>query len=417
MKATQLLPLLLLGAFSCQKPLFTQTPRWMRMQDRYAHMQADSGQAGSGQQPQEGPEEKKPSVYVTALRFPEGVDWRSGSLEGARIVLWKDGEEVLDVPGGHYPEPDRHRVRDGHLWQDDSDGRTTRILRDGEELVRYDGDEILRGMLLVEDDIHTLGQRAGSAGFSYRINGREVYAHPQARVPGSFQDREWEGGALMQDGDGAVYYCCALPIRKSDSVSWEYRLMQGDRVALSIAETEAETVFDIRVWKGSVYRSEQRSADARSLVMVRDSRAYSLTVPPGETVHLCRLVPQGEQMLVKGYSVAAGKKAYTYWMQGESGVLQQCSSEWQLAGLYTDNPLQAAVYLNKGKVQRIWNGEKNVLVIPGRYTLRTQACTAYKDGVLYAALSDYVEDTHLVLRGDVLESVRFNGCFTGIWIE
>ncbi len=412
MKAIKLLPLLLLAAFSCQKPLFPGTPRWMRMQDRYKYLEADGpsapDSAGS-------PLDHRPVVYMTALRFPEGVDWRNGEREGARLVLWKDGEEVLDLPGGHYPEPDRHRVRGGHLWQDDSDGSVTRIFLDGEEILQYEGDEILRGLLLEGEDLHTLGQRVGGEGFSYRINGEEVYSHPLGRISGTFEDREWEGGALMQDGDG-VYYSCALPIRKENAVSWEHRLMKGDELVLKITETEAKTVFDIRVWNGSVYRSEQRGDNSGSFMLVKDQLAHALgSGLEGQTVHLCRLVPDGKQMLVKGYS--SKNSLYSYWFRGTDGPSGEIRSSFLLADLYLDNPLLAAISLDKGLVRNIYDGEKNLNLPARKYALRTKACSAYKDGVLYAVLTDMSGDGHLLLKGDEFETFTFNGCFTGIWIE
>ena len=214
MRATSALVLLVLAAVSCQKTFFTGTPRWMRTTDRYNYHSSNGDSIPERpDNPPPGPApEPEPSVYMSALRFPEGTAWRKrGEL----------GEGVgVGIVGYHYPEPDRHRIRGGYLWWDDSDGLSTYVYRNGKEVFHYDGDEILRGLLEVNGKIHTLGQRAGRSGFSYRINGTEVFSHSSAQILGSFDERAWEGGALMQDGD-SVYYCY--------STAYEYRVMQGKK--------------------------------------------------------------------------------------------------------------------------------------------------------------------------------------------
>ena len=408
MRATSALVLLVLAAVSCQKSFFTGTPRWMRTTDRYKYMTARGDSIPERpDNPPSGPE-AEPSVYMSALRFPEGARWRDGERDGAHIVLWKDGEEVLDLPVEHYPEPDRHRIRGGHLWWDDSDGVSTYVYRNGKEVFHYNGDEILRGLLEKDGNIHTLGQRAGRGGFSYRINGMEVFSHPSAQILGSFDERAWEGGALMEDGD-SVYYCYSTGI--------EYRVMQGKELVQKILADEAGKVFDIRVWGGSVYRTQQRGNDGNSLVMMQDHTVIPLGLAESDQVHLCQLVPSGNQMLVKGYSTQDGSDDYQYWFRGKDGIVQQLGSDLPLADYYPDNPEGVAVYLDGGRVSRIWNGNQILNIWPGRYTLYTPACTTLYKGTLYAVLSDTGGNSHLLLQGDQTSTFTFNGCFTGIRIE
>lgn len=410
MRVTNALVLLVLAAVSCQKPFFTGTPRWMRTTDRYLYHSAGGDSIPERPEPlPPGPApEPEPCVYMSALRFPEGMPWRDGERSGAHIVLWKDGEEVLDLPVEHYPEPDRHRIRGGYLWWDDSDGASTFVYRNGKEVFRYEGDEILRGLLEVNGKIHTLGQRAGRGGFSYRINGTEVFSHPSAQILGSFDERAWEGGALMLDGDG-VYYCFSTP--------FEYRVMKGNELVQRILADEVGKVFDIRVWGGSVYRTQQQGGVGSTLVMMRDQTVIPLGLTEYDQVHLGRLVPFGNQMLVKGYSTRSGNDEYQYWFRGQNGVVQQQDSDLPLADIYPDNPEGVAVYLDGGRVNRIWDGRQILNIWPGRYTLYTPACTTLYKGTLYAVLSDAGGNSHLLLKGDQATTFTFNGCFTGIRIE
>ena len=400
--------LLALAAVSCQDPFFSGTPRWMREQDRYkqlSHARTDR-QDDSPEQPA-----VPRTVYASGLRFPEGDAWHSGNFSGAHMVLWKDGEEVLDIPAGHYPEPDRHRIRNGHLWWDDSDGSTTFVYRDAREVLRYPGDEILRGLLEVNGNLHTIGQRAGNGGFSYRVNGQEVFSHPSAKVMGSFDDREWEGGALMRDGDD-VFYCYAQPVRSGSESAWEYRVMKGDQPVKLIPAENGRTVFDIRVWNGSVFRSELR---AGSLQLFKDDVGNSVGLKNGSDVHLGKLVPAGEGMLIKGYSTAPG--GYSYWLRGTGGAVQELESTLPVADFYPENPNLAAIYLDGERVKEIWDGEKKLPMMPGKFMHCTPACSAWVGDTLYATLSDAHGNMHLLVRGDQYTTILFNGCFTGVRIE
>ncbi|MBR1570292.1 MAG: hypothetical protein IJ823_02830 [Bacteroidales bacterium] len=411
------IPLLILLAVSCQKPLFPGTPRWTRMQNRaYYKVPSDSAAPPAEPEEPESPAEKKPVVWLTAFQFPDGIRWRDGDLTGARIVVWKDSVQVLEVPAGHYPEPDRHRILDGHLWQDDSDGSETFLYRDGELMLRYGGDEVLRGILFDRGRIHTLGQRAGRSGFSFRTDGEEVFSHPSASVTGSMDDREWPGGALTQAGD-SIYYSYRIPVRKENSLGWEYHVMQKDREVKMIPEGTAETVFDIRCYGGSLYRSEQRGTGGNTLVLVKDDNAFSLGISPGETVHLCKLVPSEGHILVKGYSTGTSVSKYTYWLRGKEGPGEQLPSNYLLADFYPDGSGTGYISLRDGKVQDIWTQGQFLKVVPRRYFLSTKACSAVHGGLLYAALSDLTGNTHLLLKGTEFVTFKFNGYFTGVWIE
>ena len=415
MRTKLALLLLLTTAVSCEKSFYSGTPRWMRMQDRARYLSKEESEDDESEDPEEG-SDAPAALYVSGLRFPDGAAWRDGDCSGARLVLWKDGKEMLNFPAGHYPEPDRHHIRGGHLWWDDSDGNTTFVYRDGEEMLRYPGDEILRGLLVVDGHIHTLGQRAGNGGFSYRVDGEEVFSHPSAQVLGSFDDREWEGGALMLDGD-EVCYCYTLPVRLGNEVSAEFFVMRGGQLFRKFPAGTAEKIFDIRVLDGSIYRSQLSGLGSASLTLFKDDIGQSTGLRDGVTLHLCRLVPSQAGMLIKGYSTRSGKKGYSYWLRNGNGAVQEWDSQLALADLYPNNPDRVAVYLKEGRVQEIWDGQKNVMPLPGRYVLYTSACTALVDGCLYAALSDASGNTHLVLQDGQYRSYSFNGCLTGIRIE
>ena len=91
--------------------------------------------------------------YVTGLDYPEGYDWRSDSENGTvkcSLVVFADGVPAMKVAvGNEYhisPDPDMHRIINGHLYTDFSTDDETIIKKDGQEIFRYPGREMICGM-------------------------------------------------------------------------------------------------------------------------------------------------------------------------------------------------------------------------------------------------------------------------------
>ena len=207
---------------SCTKPDRNALPRYMREQGRFSEY------ASVGKPQEEA--ENGPSLYLTAVSNGE-------------ILLFRDGRIVARAPAGDSPE--RHRARGGHLYSDAIDGHETVLFKDGEELFRYAGEEVIVGFCILDGDIYTLGQRAGR-GFSYRINGKEIYSDPAGRIVGSNMLTEWDGGAFS----GGQYYAYCISLGKS---SCEYHVMKGAETVRLFETLSSESVLDIRVLGDEIY--------------------------------------------------------------------------------------------------------------------------------------------------------------------
>ena len=253
MKKLLALGLLLGAVISCRDPLFDSLPRYMREHGRTLPSSGggtapkDTAQNPS---PQEPPAPPEPSVYVTAFHYIDTENWETDSLGAAELLFFKDDELLLRLPVETPPDPERHRIWDGRLWTDATDGFLTRVFRDGEEMFRYDGQEQLRGFLIKDGEVHTLGQRPGREGLCYRINGREVFSSTTGTVLGSPSDPEWESGALTPDGDW-VYYTY-----KADG---NYYVMQDSKYHKVVFERDADAFYDFRVKEGEVLQAYRKA--------------------------------------------------------------------------------------------------------------------------------------------------------------
>ena len=396
---------LVLALVSCQKPLFDTLPRWKQPLRR-------GGPFGLVSQPDSLAPDQVPrhGLYLSGLRFPEGVDWRAGDFSGARAVLWQDSVERVSVPAA--PEPDRLRIWDGDLWTDRVlDGETV-VYCNGTERLRYPGEEVLRGFLLAGGEVHTLGQRPGNGGVCYRVDGTEVFASAQGVVLGATGDPAWEGGALMRDSTG-VYFVYGIPVRRGEEDwTWEYRVMRGaEEVRLVSALPGTGRVWDIRVRDGTVWRCEQRGADGESLSLVKEDLSLSLGLNRDDRVHLCKLLPVGDRMMVRGYSQDGSW--IMHWVRGNGGR-PFTENRRDVQELYVDGNTRALVTTNTdGSVAWLFQDQYQTLVEPG-FRLDGRGCGAYAGGRFAVALTAVSGNRHLVVVNGAAYALEFNGFFTSL---
>ena len=370
MKTQSMVLALMLLAGGC-RPLTWETPRYMREQDRFAKYAAEAS-----------PEEDSPGasksrhLYITAFR-------------GGEIVLFRDLEEIASAPAGDNPDPDRHRAIAGHLWSDALEGKETVVFRDGEEYLRWSGEELFVGFTLKDGALHTLGQRPGSQGFCYRVDGKEVFSDPSGRVTGSLQD--WDG----------ICYCYGIPMQHGSATSWEYRIMKGAETVMTIADDQAGTVLDICVFDGRVYRVERRGDDV-CFVSPRGVFKYG----DASRVSIVRV---GGDVCVRGHNPAGT----ACWYRHNSKVLA-----WEEAAeLYYDGSLRVWWTLEDGLIGQMYVGKTTLDIAPRRYSVATPACAGFSGPTFCAALTNTIGQDHLIVTETTVTPFNMNGTITSVSLE
>lgn len=399
----KLMRFLLLSAavLSCQKPLFDRPPRSNGAAGQGVRRDSSETQLAEPDAPP-----PPPALYATAFRYQDE--------EAADVLLLKNGEEMLQVPVSGQPEPQRHRLLDGHLWTDACDGREVVVSCDGEERFRYEGDELLRGFWVDGGTVYTLGQRQGREGLSFRINGKERFGAPTGTILGGPEDSEWEGGAFSQGSDG-VCYSYGIPLWKNGQLLWEYHVMQGASLLKTLPAGNAEAIYDIRMLDGMVYRSEKRSG---AVCLVKDETYRSVELSASEDPHFWKLVAVNGEMLLKGYSTALSGKRYSFWLRSPSQVPFIVTKNQPVRDLVTDGEHVAYVVENaEGLVQGVFLDQEAIPLPSGRYLLPSSRCVRLKDGVLGLALSSPDGQEHLLVRGREVTTLRFSGIFTSVQIH
>ena len=358
---------------------------------------AAHGVRDSVKRPEETPGKK---IYITAL-------------SGSHAILLADGQEISRVPAD--PDPERHRARQGHLWTDRIEGKETVIYRDGNEWLRFPGEELLRGFLIKDDKVHTLGQRPGNAGICYRVNGKEVFSAPAGRVISNATSREWDAGAFCADSIG-LFYSYGIPFVHSGYTSWEYRVMKGPDTFQIIPDDVSGVVLDLRVYKGKVYRAEQRAKALR--LLCGDDVLWVRQLDQWETLSDVALVPHGGEMCLRGVSTYSRYNYSEAWFW-EKGNLDRYTETLRFATPHLFKKDGVRVFWTESSGQIIRLGV-NYHVLPldyGKYSFRHPLCLNIQDSSFLAILTDTTSTSHLLLTDTLSTPLRFSGVPTSIRIE
>ena len=361
----------------------------------------------------EEPADTTAHLYLSAVEYPKDYDWVRDTAHtsvDARVLLFKDGECTVSFPAGDSrhvsTDPDTHWILGGHLYSTFSDGAHTYILRDGSEQLRFDGAEDIRGMLLLEGMLWTLGQKIRGEGFSLRCDGTVAAENQQGLLIGN----------LYEDA-GDVCFAYGTTVKAGNYVLRKYFLSAAGVVKEVPVPSDATAVFDIRRVGGITYATYRQSSVAVGPVLLSDggSRALNSGAGTAQSPDWCEILPWKEDILVKGwYNFAKNTRRYLLWnktavktMYGTNIVVQDfyADDRGNIAAVGYDTRIgETVVYLPPSGLSRMTLGK--------RYRFISHRTANFFGDHFYVALTGEGED---VLCMDAEKTtVSINGPITGL---
>ena len=393
------LGLALLAAACIRDPLFPGTPR--SSHEPGAGRRTDS--TGTDTRP---PEEH---VWLTAVRFPDGFAWDldTCAVDGeVWIDLYRDGEMVRSQPAGASVHPDMHRYTGGHLYTDWSTDTETVLSRDGAELFRFEGREAIRGFLVREDGVHTLGQDRDGSGFTYRIDGRTLYRSETGAVLGGPDAPGAAGGALTEFGEDVFYVCC-LPSERGK----EYHVMRNAERYQSFPTSE--WTLDVLFSGGKVARVLSKP---RSLVLEVDGKETRLPLNGREVCLWSRLAAWEEDVVALVCAQAAGAKRF--FLQTAGGKTFTPFSGETVSDVLSDGERMGwTVTDGRGDLLRVRWSDGGVTEGTGGFFLVSGRCALLRGGRLFLALTGRDGAPNRLQEDGVHTDFPFNGYFTSVTVE
>ena len=202
-------------------------------------------------------------IYCSAVRCANDYDWQRDTAcntASCEVLLFRNGKEILCIPAGKgfhvSPAPDLHHIIDGHLYTEYCTLEETIICRDGQELLRYKGNEILKGLVYKDNHIHTLARKRDGSGFTYRIDGEIMLAQGDMKVFGGFDNPSYPAtGGLYLDGEDIIF--C---YKGSGSNNACYAVVNGMVKDLNLPRSG---ILDVKINCGQVLTATTNDLDAK----------------------------------------------------------------------------------------------------------------------------------------------------------
>ena len=358
------------------------------------------------------PSPMSPSLtFVSAFDYPDGYDWRSDPDRGhvkCSLVVFREGLPVLKIPvGNEYrvsPDPDMHRIIDGHLYTDFSDGTETLLKKNGKPVLSYPGAEMICDMKVKGSDIYTLGHSRTGQGFALRLNGSVLLS----REAGYTFER-----ILIEDTEVSVAF--AEPIVSSSGTVERYYVMRGGKVTQIALRDDIKQVWDVAVYGEEIYYLASLTG-VQAPVLVSSQGMTTLQMPSSMRVVSCRMnILEGgicvEGVLADGnqvQSVLWGTDfQYSLFPKGMT-FSALCFGE---DGLHcTMNPASG---MGAGLIFR--GGES--LEIPAGYACMSRSAMDFASGMLTVGLSSLKGEAPALWVDGRLKNLDINGyisCVTSV---
>ena len=363
-------------------------------------------------------------IYLAGVEFPKDYDWLRDTANGNvsfNLVLFVNGKKTISVPSGEEaclsPDPDMHFLVAGHLYTVFPVSGHTIVTCDGAELFRYEGEEVIKGFILQEDGICTLGQKKKGEGFSYRKNGVELFSSENGYVLGDMCEQGREYGALFYNG-GAVCFIYYLPVVGASSGyrSW-FVVEDGVQREVKPIRTLAE-IFDVGIIDGKLCIVGSIGKDGVLPVLIMARKIVSLSTVASEVMKNGRLIFSDNRIFVKGVLEELDRSSFaTVLWDSQGGRVALSEPEANVADFYFENSdyaytIAEGPYFLSGVCHK---GNKSAF--PERVVMFSNRCGIVKGGKFYAALTplQYGKSPFLWTEGKE-KPLGFNGYLTSIHI-
>ena len=347
-------------------------------------------------------------TYVSAFDYPEGYDWRSDSERGevkCSLVVFKAGIPMLKVPvGNEYnvsPDPDMHRVIDGHLYTDFSTPSHTVIKKDGKPLFSYPKAEMLYDFKVSDGDVYTLGHTRYGGGFSFRINGEVVLE----RESGYTIER-----IIVED----TTFCIAFsePVVLTEGEVERYYLMRGGKVSQVALRDDIKKVWDISIYKGEIYYLASLTGIAAP-VLVSSQGISALSMPSSLSIVSCRMHSLQDGIFVEGV-LSDGKQVQSVLWDTKAKYNMFPKGMIFSSICQGDDVLHCAMNPASGTGTGLIYRAGESLVMPDGYVCMSRSAMDFASGILSVGLSSISGEKPVLWIDGQLKPLDVNGyisCF------
>ena len=346
----------------------------------------------------------KKTCYVTAFDYQEGYDWKADTDNGnikCSLTVFANDVPVMKIPVGKEYEvssdPDMHRILGGHLYTDYSTEHETVIKKDGQELFRYEGREMILDMIIFGTDIFTLGCPRRGDGLIFRKNGIAEFQKESAAPIGKIQ--------ISEDGISFAY---REMVQAADKTLERYWLFQDGQPRQVAVRDDIRKVWDIILHEGNIcYLAEMTGIEQP--VLVKGDKLSALDTPSGTDTITGRMFSAGGSI--------ATELIYTYnhiyyssgiWLDAKQHML--FNTGVTISGICTwDKGIYCILNSGNGHGGGTIFRCGETMNAPAGYTMMGNNPICVTDGILRIGLSSLTGGKPIIWKDGITLELDVNG--------
>lgn len=344
--------------------------------------------------------------FSTVFEYPDGYDWRNDSEQdgtGCMLALYADDTPVLKIPVGSAhavsAKPERHRVFKGNLYTDYSDSVCTVIKKNGKEIIRYPEPETILNMLVVEEDVHTLGAGTDDRGFVYRVNGIKTLERQEGTLFNHLDVR----------GD-TVSFCFCCPVTDKDGTRQRYYESSDGKVRQIQVPKLVGKIWDMMVKDGRLCIIAEITGQ-HALMVSSGAKSRSIQLKKSYSLLSCGFLDT-ESLCAQ--VIVEGSGGIRYLLCPEYGSCVEYEDGRALSAVYVDRSgCYVAVNPSSGMPGYIYSG-KTAVEMPQGYAVRGLNPMLKRDSVLVVGLSSVDGCSPILWKGGDDDTLKANGYITGM---
>ncbi len=354
--------------------------------------------------------EGKTVTYITAFDYPEGYDWRADMEKGTvkcSLVVYADGVPAMKIPVGDEYEvssdPDMHRMVNGHLYTDYSTDSETVIKKDGKEIIRYPGREMIVDLTVKGDDVYTLGHKREGRGFVYRKNGESVLERSNG----------YSFGRFYHAHDEIVRFAFAETVDSADRGMERYYVSEDGEVSQTAVREDVKKVWDVAFCGGEIcYLASV--VGIPSPVLFRCNEMKALNIPESSEMLTCRIITSEDALYVEGLCRSEGKPLTSGIWHGD-GQIYFFSDGTTVSNVCTGGEgLCCIMNRNSDFMKSIIYRCGTTYPVPMNYASVGSSSILVVDGILNVGLSSLAGEPPLLWKDGETTSLKINGFISTI---
>lgn len=347
-------------------------------------------------------------AFLTAVDFDGDYDWRKdidyGRAKG-KILLFRGEDIILSLNAGGdsgiSTAADLHHFSGGHIYTEYFDGTCTIYKRDGEECLKAEGKETVKGILTREGILYVLSEKFPDRGFVLREDWKDVMSTKSGKVHGCTTDPAFgRTGALYED-KGAV---CFIYSKTNGGAGQWFIVTDGEEKEVPL-QASITKVFDLRCFNGSNSMVTEYT-DGRAPVLLTGGRVYDLskTLAGTKPASDYRLYHEDGRVILTG--TFGDRQTGIWYLRELSRTLNgDCSLRYG----------EGYISRTGGIVENICPDGKSIIPLPKRYRVMMPGCVDWKAGSPAVALTpENRGDKPAIWENGILKEYDFNGYFTSV---